>query len=98
MRKLVRGGTKMTYNDKNYVFKDNIKEIIAKNVRKYRIWNFISHFSCFRNWYESFFWRSGGVSMLVKIIKFNIILTIILSILSIVFAIIFNIKKECKCQ
>ena len=37
MRKLVRGGTKMTYNDKNYVFKDNIKEIIAKNVRKYRI-------------------------------------------------------------
>lgn len=27
----------MTYNDKNFVFKDNIKEIIAKNIRKYRI-------------------------------------------------------------
>ena len=27
----------MTYNDKNFVFKDNIKKIIAKNVRKYRI-------------------------------------------------------------
>ena len=27
----------MTYNDKNFTFKDNIKEIIAKNVRKYRI-------------------------------------------------------------
>lgn len=26
----------MTYNDKNFVFKDNIKEIIAKNIRKYR--------------------------------------------------------------
>ena len=31
------GGTIMTYNDKNFEFKDNIKEIIAKNVRKYRI-------------------------------------------------------------
>jgi len=27
----------MTYNDKNFEFKDNIKEIIAKNIRKYRI-------------------------------------------------------------
>lgn len=27
----------MTYNDKDFVFKDNIKEIIAKNIRKYRI-------------------------------------------------------------
>lgn len=27
----------MTYNDKKFVFKDNIKEIIAKNIRKYRI-------------------------------------------------------------
>lgn len=27
----------MTYNDKNFVFKENIKEIIAKNIRKYRI-------------------------------------------------------------
>lgn len=27
----------MTYNDKNFVFKKNIKEIIAKNVRKYRL-------------------------------------------------------------
>lgn len=26
----------MTYNDKNFVFKDNIKEIIAMNIRKYR--------------------------------------------------------------
>lgn len=27
----------MTYNDKNFEFKPNIKEIIAKNVRKYRL-------------------------------------------------------------
>lgn len=27
----------MTYNDKNFEFKNNIKEIIAKNIRKYRI-------------------------------------------------------------
>ena len=27
----------MTYNDKNFVFKNNIKEIIAKNIRKFRI-------------------------------------------------------------
>lgn len=27
----------MTYNDKDFYFKSNIKEIIAKNVRKYRI-------------------------------------------------------------
>ena len=26
----------MTYNDKNFEFKDNIKEIIAKNIMKYR--------------------------------------------------------------
>ena len=26
----------MTYNDKDFEFKPNIKEIIAKNVRKYR--------------------------------------------------------------
>ena len=26
----------MTYNDKNFEFKDNIKEIIAKNIGKYR--------------------------------------------------------------
>lgn len=26
----------MPYNDKNFEFKDNIKEIIAKNIRKYR--------------------------------------------------------------
>lgn len=26
----------MTYNDKKFEFKDNIKEIIAKNIRKYR--------------------------------------------------------------
>lgn len=27
----------MTINDKDFVFKDNIKEIIAKNIRKYRL-------------------------------------------------------------
>lgn len=27
----------MTYNDRNFDFKPNIKEIIAKNIRKYRI-------------------------------------------------------------
>ena len=27
----------MTYNDKNFEFKSNIKEILAKNIRKYRI-------------------------------------------------------------
>lgn len=27
----------MTYNDKNFEFKPNIKEILAKNIRKYRI-------------------------------------------------------------
>lgn len=27
----------MTYNDKNFQFKPNIKEILAKNIRKYRI-------------------------------------------------------------
>ena len=27
----------MTYNDKHFEFKDNIKEIIAKNIRKFRI-------------------------------------------------------------
>lgn len=27
----------MTYNDKNFKFKKNIKEIIAKNIRKYRM-------------------------------------------------------------
>ncbi len=37
MGKLKIGGTNMTYNDKNFVFKDNIKEIIAKNIRKYRL-------------------------------------------------------------
>ena len=37
MRKLYIGGAKMTYNDKNFEFKPNIKEIIAKNIRKYRI-------------------------------------------------------------
>jgi len=37
MGKLIIGGVIMTYNDKNFVFKDNIKEIIAKNVRKFRI-------------------------------------------------------------
>ena len=26
----------MTYNDKKFEFKDNIKEIVAKNIRKYR--------------------------------------------------------------
>ncbi len=26
----------MVYNNKDFVFKDNIKEIIAKNIRKYR--------------------------------------------------------------
>ena len=26
----------MTYNDKNFEFKPNIKEVIAKNIRKYR--------------------------------------------------------------
>ena len=37
MRKLVWEGVIMTYNDKNFIFKENIKEIIAKNIRKYRI-------------------------------------------------------------
>lgn len=27
----------MTFKDKEFVFKDNIKEIIAKNIRKFRI-------------------------------------------------------------
>ena len=37
MGKLNVGGAIMTYNDKNFEFKDNIKEIIAKNIRKFRI-------------------------------------------------------------
>ena len=37
MGKLNVGGAIMTYNDKNFKFKDNIKEIIAKNIRKFRI-------------------------------------------------------------
>ena len=37
MWKLDVGGAIMTYNDKNFEFKDNIKEIIAKNIRKFRI-------------------------------------------------------------
>lgn len=38
MGKLYKGGgLEMTYNDKEYVFNDNIKELIAKNVRKYRL-------------------------------------------------------------
>lgn len=36
MGKLFIGGVVMTYNDKNFIFKDNIKEIIAKNIRKFR--------------------------------------------------------------
>lgn len=27
----------MTYNDKNFVFKDNLNSIIVKNIRKFRI-------------------------------------------------------------
>ena len=37
MGKLIIGGVSMTYNDKDFKFKKNIKEIIAKNIRKYRI-------------------------------------------------------------
>lgn len=37
MGKLYVGGARMTYNDKNFEFKTNIKEILAKNIRKYRI-------------------------------------------------------------
>jgi len=37
MGKLYVGGARMTYNDKNFEFKSNIKEILAKNIRKYRI-------------------------------------------------------------
>ena len=37
MGKLIIGGVNMTYNDKNFKFQKNIKEIIAKNIRKYRI-------------------------------------------------------------
>lgn len=33
----VYGGIIMTFKDKEFVFKDNIKEIIAKNIRKFRI-------------------------------------------------------------
>ena len=34
---IIVGGAIVTYNDKNFKFKTNIKEIIAKNIRKYRI-------------------------------------------------------------
>lgn len=37
MGKLYIGDARMTYNDKNFEFKPNIKEILAKNIRKYRI-------------------------------------------------------------
>ena len=33
----------MTYNDKDFYFNSNIKEIIAKNVRKYRIQKGLTH-------------------------------------------------------
>lgn len=37
MGKLYVDGARMTYNDKNFEFKPNIKEILAKHIRKYRI-------------------------------------------------------------
>lgn len=37
MGKLYIGDARMTYNDKNFEFKPNIKEILAKNIKKYRI-------------------------------------------------------------
>lgn len=37
MGKLFVGGAVMTCNDKHFEFKDNIKEIIAKNIRKFLI-------------------------------------------------------------